>query len=204
MSNDLPIGEIALGKRPALIVVDMSNGFAREQSPLGGRFTDVIEANKTLLEVFRAKQLPIFFTSVVYRKPEQASVFRQRLPDLNILEAGSQWVQIAQELARQDNEPIVEKHGPSGFFETRLAAQLKHSHADSLVVTGLTTSGCVRATVVDGLQHNYPVFVPKEACGDRNTQAQDANFHDMNAKYARVVTLSTMIKLLSNNTLTKS
>ncbi len=186
-SKDLPTGEITLGERPALIVVDMSKGFASPQSPLGGDFTEVIEANLALLTQFRAKQLPIFFTSVVYRNAKQASVFRQRLPDLNILQAGSQWIEIIPELKRQQNEPIIEKHGPSAFFETRLATQLIHARVDSLVVTGLTTSGCVRATVVDGLQHNYPVFVPEQACGDRNLEAHKANLHDMNAKYAQVL-----------------
>ncbi|WP_371196023.1 isochorismatase family protein [Glaciecola sp. SC05] len=197
MSKDLPIGDIALGKRPALIVVDMSEGFARAQSPLGGDFTNVIAANKTLVNVFRQKQLPIFFTSVVYHEAKQASVFRQRLPDLNILQAGSKWVEIAHELGRKSNEPIIEKLGPSGFFETSLANGLRQANADSLVVTGLTTSGCVRATVVDGLQHNYPVFVPIEACGDRNLAAQQANFHDMNAKYAQVLKLETLLALLA-------
>jgi nicotinamidase-related amidase len=197
MSSDLSIGNIALGQRPALIVVDMSDGFARAESPLGGDFTDVIAANKKRLDAFRAKKLPVFVTSVVYHNVSQASVFRQRLPDLNILQAGSKWIEIAHELARQANEPIVEKHGPSGFFQTSLAELLKHVLADSLVVTGLTTSGCVRATVVDGLQHNYPVFVPKEACGDRNIEAQQANLHDMNAKYAQVLGLDDVIELIN-------
>lgn len=196
MSMDLPVGDIALGERPALIVVDMSNGFARAASPLGGDFSEAIAANKTLLDVFREKQLPIFFTTVVYHKPQQASVFRKRLPDLNILQPGSKWIEIADELARKDCEPIVEKRGPSAFFDTNLAEQLQQTHADSLVVTGLTTSGCVRATVVDGLQHNYPVFVPMEACGDRNIDAQAANFHDMNAKYAKVIHIAELIALL--------
>jgi nicotinamidase-related amidase len=197
MSKDLPIGDIALGKRPALIVVDMSEGFARAHSPLGGEFTDVIAANKILIDTFRQKRLPIFFTSVVYYDSSQASVFRQRLPDLNILQAGSKWVEIAHELQRGASEPIVEKQGPSAFFNTDLAKQLIHAQADSLVVSGLTTSGCVRATVVDGLQHNFPVFVPIEACGDRNLEAQQANLHDMNAKYARVLTMDQLLSLLN-------
>lgn len=196
MSRDLPTGKIALGKRPALIVVDMSEGFTRAQSPLGGDFTEVIAANLCLLTAFRLKNLPIFFTSVIYHDADQASVFRQRLPDLNILQKGSKWIEIAHELKRQSSEPLIEKQGPSGFFQTTLAEQLKQANADSLVVTGLTTSGCVRATVVDGLQFNYPVFVPIEACGDRNLEAQQANFHDMNAKYAQVVTMSQLLNLL--------
>ena len=68
--------------------------------------------------------------------------------------------------------------------------------ADSLVVTGLTTSGCVRATVVDGLQHNFPVIVAREAVGDRNLAAHEANLHDMHAKYAEVMSVTDILRSL--------
>ena len=190
---DLATGELALGERPALILVDMSNGFTSSESPLGGEFESVINANKQLLDEFRQCDLPVFFTSVVYSDDLQASVFRTRLPALNILQAGSEWVQIHESLTPLVSETVIEKQGPSGFFQTQLAGILAEHGADSLVITGLTTSGCVRATVVDGLQHNYPVFVPAEACGDRNQAAQQANLHDMHAKYAVVTSVGQIL-----------
>lgn len=185
--RDLAIGALSLGICPALIVVDLSYGFSESASPLGGDFDSQISQINGLLEVFRAKKLPVFFTTVVYHDETTASVFRRRLPDLDILQASSDWVKINHKINKAPDELIIEKQWPSAFFKTQLAAQLKKEAVDSIVVVGLTTSGCVRATVVDGLQHNYPVFVVPEACGDRNQSAHYASLHDLHAKYAEVV-----------------
>ena len=194
---DLATAELTLGNNPALVVVDMSIGFTSPDSPLGGDFQEVLKANQQLLSMFRAQQWPIFFTTVVYDDLSQARVFRTRLPDLNILERDSKWVDIDPALDVQANENIIEKHWPSGFFKTNLQKQLASLEVDSLVITGLTTSGCVRATAVDGLQNDYRVFVVPEACGDRNLEAEQANLHDINAKYGRVISLEKIVKLLS-------
>jgi nicotinamidase-related amidase len=185
--HDLAIGKISLGLCPALIVVDLSNGFSDPVSPLGGNFDSQISQINGLLETFRTKKLPVFFTTVVYHDESTASVFRRRLPDLDILQASSEWVKINTKINKKSDELIIEKQWPSAFFKTQLAAQLEKKSVDSIVVVGLTTSGCVRATVVDGLQHNYPVFVVPEACGDRNFSAHHASLHDMHAKYAMVI-----------------
>lgn len=191
--KDLSTGALTLGSRPALIVVDMSLGFTSPDSPLGGDFQSVKAANLSLLTEFRKQHLPIYFSTVVYHDDASASVFRTRLPDLNILMADSKWVQIDPFLKRKDDEVIIEKSGPSAFFGTDLAEQLNTVNADSLVITGLTTSGCVRATVIDGLQNNYPLFVPRQACGDRNHTAAQANLHDIHAKYGQVCELEWII-----------
>jgi len=193
---DLERRDIGIGERPALIVVDMSNGFTSPESPLGGVFDAVVEANAALLAAFRGTALPVCFTTVVYSDASQARVFRRRLPALNLLAAGSPWVQIDTRLAPRPGELVLEKHWASAFFATSLDRWLAEQDADSLVVTGLTTSGCVRATVVDGLQHDYPVVVVREAVGDRNDEAHRANLHDMHAKYADVLPLAAVIKAL--------
>ena len=185
--HDLAIGTLSLGVCPALIVVDLSNGFSDPASPLGGNFDSQISQINGLLDTFRAKKLPVYFTSVVYHDETTASVFRRRLPDLDILQTSSQWVKINSKINKKSDELVIEKQWPSAFFKTQLAAHLEKNAVDSIVVVGLTTSGCVRATVVDGLQHNYPVFVVPEACGDRNLSAHHASLHDMHAKYAVVM-----------------
>ena len=144
----------------------------------------------------KPSKLPVFFTTVVYHDKQQAVVFRTRLPALDVLQPGSHWVEIDPALAPRSGEAVVEKQWASAFFGTDLADRLREAGADSLVVTGLTTSGCVRATVVDGLQHEYPVVVPREAVGDRNPDAHEANLHDMNAKYADVLPMADVIALL--------
>lgn len=194
--KDLNTGPLTLGQRPALLIIDMSLGFTRPDSPLGGDFESVKMANRALLTQFRIKQLPVFFTTVVYPDQALAHVFRQRIPDLNILKKGSHWVEIDPYLAPQKGESIIEKAWPSGFFKTDLLEKLVSQNVDSLIVTGLTTSGCVRATVVDALQNDYPTFVPHQACGDRNLSAHQANLHDIHAKYGQVVELNKLINML--------
>lgn len=193
---DLERREVGLGKRPALVLVDMIKGFTDPACPLGCDCPDVVSANAVLLEEFRARSLPVFFTTVIYRDPGQARVFRARLPALNVLAPGSPWVDVDDRLSPRPGEAVIEKLWASGFFATELAQALQVAGADSLVVTGLTTSGCVRATVLDGLQHDYPVVVPREAVGDRNPDAHAANLFDMNAKYADVLSLEQVVERL--------
>ena len=194
--SDLARRSLGLGKRPALVLVDMIRGFTDPACPLGSACAPVIEANARLLAAFRAANLPVFFTTVLYRNEAQARVFRNRIPALNLLTPDSQWVQVDPALTPLAGEPVIEKQWASSFFRTDLDARLKAAGADSLVVTGLTTSGCVRATVVDGLQHDYPVVVPREAVGDRNLQAHAANLHDLHAKYADVQSLEEVLSAL--------
>lgn len=175
-----------LGHRPALVLVDMINGFTDPDCPLGSESDAVVAVNRRLLDAFRCRGLPVFFTTVVYDSVEQASVFRARLPDLNLLRRDSDWVKVDSRLQPLAGELVVEKQYASAFFGTDLLQRLREAGADSLVVTGLTTSGCVRATAVDGLQNDFPVVVVSDAVGDRNPQAHRANLHDLDAKYADV------------------
>lgn len=192
--GDLERNAQGLGNRPALVLVDVINGFTDPACPLGSAADGVVTACETLLQAFRAKQLPVFFTTVVYRDDTQARVFRDRLPALDVLQPGSHWVQVDPRVAPQADEIVVEKQWASGFFKTSLDTHLTEAGADSLVITGLTTSGCVRATAVDGLQNNYPVVVPREGVGDRNELAHEANLFDLNAKYADVQSLEDVLK----------
>lgn len=194
--SDLIRNSLGLGQRPALILVDMINGFTDPICPLGSACEDVVAANARLLAAFRARHLPVFFTTVVFYRDDQARVFRNRIRALDVLTPGSHWVQIDPALAPLPGEPVLEKQWASCFFGTCLDSLLEDAGADSLVVTGLTTSGCVRATVVDGLQHDYPVVVPREAVGDRNPAAHTANLFDMHAKYADVLGIDEVLAAL--------
>lgn len=194
---DLERRQLGLGRRPALVLVDLMRGFTDPLSPLGTDCPSVVEANAELLRLFRERSLPRFFTAVVYRNADQASVFRRRINALNVLQPGAPWVEIDPRLAPQEGEPVVEKRCASAFFGTDLAPRLAAARADSLIVTGLTTSGCVRATAVDGLQHNYRVAVPREAVGDRNPSAHEANLFDLDAKYADVLSLQETLNMVA-------
>jgi len=185
-----------MGQRPALIVVDVVVGFTDPACPLGSEADAVVQANVELMNAFHQAQMPVVLTTVVYHNEEQASVFRARVPALNLLTPDSQWVQFDPRLPIVETDLQLEKRHASSFHGTDLNNWLRANHVDTVVVTGLTTSGCVRATAVDGLQNNYRVLVPREACGDRDAQAHEANLYDLNAKYADVVSLREVLDSL--------
>ncbi|MDA0650107.1 MAG: isochorismatase family protein [Proteobacteria bacterium] len=185
-----------MGQRPALIVVDVVVGFTDPACPLGSEADAVVQANVELMNAFHQAQMPVVLTTVVYHNEEQASVFRARVPALNLLTPDSQWVQFDPRLPIVETDLQLEKRHASSFHGTDLNNWLRANHVDTVVVTGLTTSGCVRATAVDGLQNNYRVLVPREACGDRDEQAHEANLYDLNAKYADVVSLREVLDSL--------
>ncbi len=193
---DLERNSLGVGERPALIVVDMIKGFTDPDCPLGCDCPDVVAANAQLLEAFHSRDLPVFFTTVVYHRDDQARVFRDRIAALNVLTPDSHWVQVDERLTVGAGDVLIEKQWASGFHKTDLDEQLRARQVDSVVVTGLTTSGCVRATAVDGLQYDYRVVVPREAVGDRNAEAHAANLFDLHAKYADVMSVAEVIAAL--------
>ncbi|MFP1682328.1 isochorismatase family protein [Alloalcanivorax sp. C16-1] len=188
---------LAAARRYALVLVDLSLGFTDPGlSPLASEAGPVLDANARLLAAFRERSLPVFFTTVAYERDDQARVFREKLPALEVLQAGSGLERIDPRVAPRDDEPVLVKHWASGFFATDLAARLRAAGADGVVVTGLTTSGCVRATALDALQHDLRTVVPREAVGDRDPDAHQANLKDLGIKYADVLSVDETLALL--------
>lgn len=186
------------GNRYALILVDMCVGFTDPAlSPLASEADSVVEANQRLLAHFRERGWPVFFTTVAYSDKSQAAVFREKLPALNVLKVGSGLEQIDARLSPREDEPVLIKHWASGFFATDLHERLGAAGVDGTVVTGLTTSGCVRATALDSLQYNYRTLVPREAVGDRDAAAHEANLRDLGIKYADVLSLEDTVEFLA-------
>jgi nicotinamidase-related amidase len=183
-------GDLGFGARPAVVVVDLLEGFTNPESPLGSDLDDVVAATRELLDAARAAGVPVLFTTVVYDDANEraAAVFMRKVPSLGVLRPGSRWIEVDARLGRRDDEPVLPKAFASAFFGTPLASML--AGRDTLVVCGATTSGCVRATVVDALQHGLVPIVPRECVGDRWAAAHEANLFDMQAKYADVVSLS--------------
>lgn len=190
---DLNRNSLGVGQKPALVVVDMINGFTDANCPLGCDCPEVVAANATLIDAFHQQNLPVFFTTVVYHGDDQARVFRDRINALNVLTPESDWVRVDPRLDMRSGDVLIEKQWASSFHKTDLDEQLRAAGVDSLVVTGLTTSGCVRATVVDGMQYEYRVVVARQAVGDRNPDAHDANLFDMHAKYADVMDVDDIV-----------
>ena len=182
-------GTAGFGERPAVLVVDLNNGFTDPASPLACDLDDVLDATRSLLDAAREHRVPVLFTTVSYDDVGRAAahVFLRKVPALGILRPGSEWVEIDGRLGRREDEPVFVKAFASAFFGTDLVAWLEGR--DALVVCGATTSGCVRATVVDALQYGLVPVVAREAVGDRWADAHAQSLHDMAAKYGDVVDL---------------
>lgn len=191
-------GRAGFGKRPALVVIDVNVGFTDPESPLVCDLEEVVAAIRQLLEEARRAEIPIVFTTVSYSEGDKrtAAAFIDKIPALLTLEAGSRWVEIDPRIAPREDEPVLNKLFASAFFGTALSSLLAANGCDSLIVTGASTSGCVRATAVDALQHGYRPIVPREAVGDRNPDAHAANLYDLDAKYADVVPVADVIEHL--------
>lgn len=191
-------GRAGFGTRPALLVIDVNVGFTDPQSPLVCDLDGCVAAIAELLDAFRKAGLPIVFTTVCYDDfgKEAAAVFLEKIPALLVLEPGSEWVEIDPRIAPVEGEAVLSKYFASAFFGTTLASLLATTGCDTVVVTGASTSGCVRATAVDALQHGYRPVVPREAVGDRNPAAHEASLYDIDAKYGDVVSLEEVIEHL--------
>ena len=185
------LGEsVTMGSRPAVLVVDFSCGFTDPECTLGSDLTPQVEATRRLLDAAREKGLPVIFTTIGFEPSlKDGGLWLQKVPSLGDLQLGGHWVEIDPRLAPRPDETVIVKKGASAFFGTNLAAVLISQGIDSVVLSGATTSGCVRATAIDLLQYGYPTLVPRECVGDRAQAPHDANMFDIQAKYADVVSL---------------
>jgi maleamate amidohydrolase len=192
-------GRQGAGTRPAVVVVDLIEGFTNPESRLACDTDGAVEATRELLDAARAAARPVFFTTVCYDDDalERAAMFVAKAPALATLRPGSRWVEVDARLGRRADEPVLEKLFASAFFGTDLDAQLAAGGCDTVVITGASTSGCVRATAVDALQHGYRVLVPREAVADRADEAHRASLLDIDAKYGDVVSIDEAIAAMA-------
>jgi maleamate amidohydrolase len=191
-------GRGGFGRHPALVVIDMTLGFTDPESPLACDLEGPISEIQKLLEAARGTEIPVVFTTVAYRESDKltAAAFIDKVPALLTLEAGTRWAEIDPRIAPREMEPVLNKLFASGFFGTGLSSLLTAANVDTLIITGASTSGCVRATAVDALQYGFRPLVPREAVGDRNPEAHEANLYDVDAKYGDVVSVDDAIRYL--------
>jgi maleamate amidohydrolase len=183
------------GVRPALLIVDFVNGFADPGTLGGGNIAAAIAETVKLLASCRQRRLPIATTRVVY--PDDATgedwVFARKAPGLLGLTETSPSSQIVAELAPLPGEYVVRKRMASAFFATDLAHWLIARRVDTVLVTGCTTSGCVRASALDAMQHNFRTVVVRDCVGDRALGPHEANLFDLQQKYADVLMLDEVL-----------
>lgn len=190
---------VGFGTRPALVVIDFVNAFNDPEVFGGGNIDDAIQQTRSVLQETRGLELPIVFTRIVY-EPNGANIgaFAKKLPGLAKLTEDVHGSQIVPELAPRPGEHIIRKTQASAFFGTDLAPWLAWRGVDTLLVVGCTTSGCVRASVIDAASHNLRAIVIRECVGDRALEPHEANLFDIDAKYGDVVPKSDVMKFLSS------
>ena len=187
------------GTKPALLVVDFIYGFTDPTTPLGGDFSKELAVTADLLETFRAAQLPIVYTTIAYEPGfEDGGVFVKKVPSLKILEVGSKMVDVDNRIRPRPDEYVALKKYASAFFDTDVDAYLKARSVDTIIMTGCTTSGCIRASAIDSMQYGYLTVVVEEGVGDRAQGPHDANLFDIDAKYADVVSVDEVNSYIKN------
>ncbi len=191
------VGErIGFGQRPAVLVVDFVQAFTDPNCPLGASMKQELENCLLILKEARRAKLPVIFTTAGYEPHLKDAGWWRKKTWNEILLLGSQWMELDPILERQPDEPLVVKKFASSFFGTNLINLLTTQGVDTLIVTGATTSGCVRATVVDALQNGFHTIVVREAVGDRAPLRHYVSLLDMDCKYADVVGLDEVLEYL--------
>ena len=202
------------GKRPAILVIDVSYNFCGDRpepilksikrwpNSCGERAWAGVAAICKLIGAARRKGLPIIYTTNAYRPDRwDLGIFRAKNARVNEWSSGTAATNldgdaIVAEIAPEPRDILVLKQMPSAFHGTRLQSYLTFLRCDSVIVTGTTTSGCVRASVIDAFSQNFGVIVPEECCFDRSQASHAINLCDMNAKYADVISTAEVIKYI--------
>ena len=189
---------VGFGTRPALILIDFCQAYFEPSCDLFADVDDAIESALRVRAAAREAGIPVILTNVVYHPSaiDGGRFFEKAAPLKNFLK-GSPMGAFGPGLVPHDDELVVSKQYPSAFFGTSLASTLTSQGIDSVLLTGLTTSGCVRATCIDAMSHGFRTAVVAEACGDRHAAPHEANLFDMNAKYADVVSEEEVLAFLA-------
>ncbi|MFI6043796.1 isochorismatase family protein [Nocardia sp. NPDC051321] len=182
---------LGAGVRPAVLVVDICAAYLTDGSPLRAPVEDAVAAAARVVALARETRNPVLFTRIVHQPGgADGGLFRAKVPALHVIEAGSPLGDFLADPAPLPGEIVVTKQYASAFHGTSLASTLTTLGIDTLLIVGLTTSGCVRASATDALQHGFRPLVVAEACGDRDPRLQQANLLDLDAKYADVITMA--------------
>jgi maleamate amidohydrolase len=191
--------KLGFGESSAVVVIDFTKGFADPAILGGGNIPDAIANTRELLAAAREAGIPVAFTRHVYAADESNfNLFNVKLPTNNLLKVGHPNAEIVTELLPREGEVVIDKQYPSAFIGTNLASWLAARRVDTLIVSGCTTSGCVRASAVDAMCAGFRPMVVRQCVGDRAEGPHEANLFDLQQKYADVVSLDETLVHLSN------
>ena len=170
----------------------------RRAPPLYAGVEDTLASCERVLDAAREAGAPVIFTRVEYHPSGvDGGVFYRKVAALSCFDRGNPLAELAPSLKMEPTDIVVTKQYPSAFFGTSLASTLTALGVDTLLVTGVSTSGCVRATALDACQYGFIPVVVRQAVGDRSEAVHEANLFDLNAKYADVVDEAEVLAYLS-------
>lgn len=192
---------IGFGRKPAVVVIDLLQGYTLPGAPLyAPGVVRCVKEVPELLKVARRRKVPVIHTRVLYNPSnfEDGGVWIKKAPVLKSLVPGNKYAEFCREVKPAKGETVIVKNYASCFFGTSLAATLTAMGVDTLIITGCTTSGCIRASAVDAVQHGFRPIVVRECVGDRHDEPHEANLFDINAKYGDVVSKAEVIRYLNS------
>ena len=190
---------MGFGERPAVLVIDIMKAFTDAHLPLGSNLDRQIAETNRILDVAHEIGAPVFFSLVAYDEPDcaDAGLWGAKMTGLAGLTVDSPIVALDERLHRAASDAVFVKKYASCFFGTDLVSRLQARRVDTLVITGCTTSGCVRASAVDAIQYGFRPIVAREAVGDRSQPAHDQSLFDIQAKYGDVTSVDDIVDSLS-------
>ncbi|MEL6530016.1 MAG: isochorismatase family protein [Pseudomonadota bacterium] len=187
------------GKRPALLLIDFVQAYFDRDCDLYADVDEVLASALRVREAAQSAGIPVVLTNVVYHpKAIDGGRFFEKAKPLNCFLEGNPMGGWPSGMEPREDELVISKQYPSAFFGTSLASTLTAIGVDHVILTGLTTSGCVRASCVDSMSHGFITSVVKEAVGDRHPDPHEANLFDMDAKYADVVSEAQITEFLES------
>ena len=190
---------IGYGERPALIVIDMRKAFTNPDMMLGADLDNAIEAIKPMIDIAHERGFPVIYSTVIYEDADlkDAGIWAMKQKGVVTLKKDTDGIGVDERLDFGERDSLLVKKYASCFYGTDLVSRLMAHNIDTLIITGCTTSGCVRATAVDACQTGFRPMVVREAVGDRSLAAHEQSLFDLDAKYADVVALDDVVQYLS-------
>ncbi len=193
-------GRIGWGRRPALVLIDLMRAYFTPGSPLDLHSTVALDTAAVLLHAARLRHIPVVHTAVRYRAgATDAGHFVTKVPALALLadDAQGNLREFMPQVEPHPGEVVIVKQYASAFFGTSLASTLRAMDVDTVVIVGVSTSGCIRASATDALQHGFRPMVVQDCCADRNDELHWSNLRDLDAKYADVIDSAEALDRLS-------
>lgn len=195
-------GRVGFGKRAALVVIDMAKSWLDTSSPQGSAdLGSVLENCLKLVTAARSTNHPVFFTTMAFEPGDVVGAYGKKMLHLGSrgsLDAGSAMTELDPRLERRDDEPLIVKQRASAFWGTPFDSYLVARGIDTLIITGCSTSGCIRATAESAINLNLHAIVPREAVGERSPTAHLTNLVDIDMRYADVVGVNDVVRYFEN------